>query len=73
MAIGRETNRQPIDDAYGEFSDTTTTTVKLIKEPPFFRRRPSEIIGVTCADLQDEPCSDCDGITCVVSFISSCK
>lgn len=66
-------DRQPIDDAYGEFSDTATTAASLVKEPPFFRRRPSGIIGVTCADLQDKPCDDCNGINCVLLFISSCK
>ena len=73
MTIGQETNRPPIDDAYGEFSDTTTTTIKLTKEPQFFRRRPSGVNGVTCADLQDEPCSDCDGTKCVYAYINSCK
>ncbi len=60
-----------MDDAYGEFGDTSTTVI-FVKEPPFFRKRPSGIEGIVCSDLEDKPCDGCDGRKCVFEFINSC-
>lgn len=73
MSTEQENNRQPVDDAFGEYGDTASTIKanQSVIEPPFFRRRPDSRKGLVCADICDKPCEDCDGKTCVYEYIES--